>query len=190
VTLLHVTTKLRTESPHTDRKRSALDELFYILTTNTRHLNMDDLKPAQPVSDTADTDSEPKIQKKQVCRFFTSKGKCSISHVAYSISTLALNTFFYAITTSYVNAANTDDPFQVVAPEMLAHMPTLLGEKDKHLDQNRTGKAVMIQQRRTNNRGDTNLRLSMMLESYGLSRTSRIHELSKQARSRDATSPR
>jgi pyocin large subunit-like protein len=69
-------------------------------------------------------------------------------------------------------------------------MPTLLGEKDKHLGQNRTGKAVMLQHRRTNNKGDTSLRLSMMLESYVLSRTSRIRELSKRARSRDATSPR
>jgi hypothetical protein len=38
---------------------------------------MDNSKPTQPVSDMSNTDDEPKAQKKQVCRFFTSKGKCS-----------------------------------------------------------------------------------------------------------------
>jgi hypothetical protein len=92
--------------------------------------------------------------------------------------------------TSYDNATNADDPLQVVALEMLAHMPTLLAKKDKPLGQNRTGKATMLLHQRINNKGGISLRLSMMLESYVLSRTSRIPELSKLDKSRDVTNPR
>jgi hypothetical protein len=150
---------------------------------------MDSSKPTQPVPDMSNTDDEPKAQKKQVCRFFTSKGKGSTvsSYTRYGRPALALNTLCYM--TSH-NAANADDPLQVVALEMLAHMPTLLAKKDKPLGQNRTGKATVLLHQRTNSNGGISLRLSMTPESYALNRTSRIPELSKLDRSRDATNPR
>jgi hypothetical protein len=56
---------------------------------------MDNSKTSQSDSNMADTDGEPKAQKKQVCRFFTSKGKCStiLNYTRYGRLALVLHIF-------------------------------------------------------------------------------------------------
>ena len=118
------------------------------------------------MDDTASTNGEPKPQNKQVCRFFTSKGKCSSRwhRICDLMTYLDSLDMLYGASRDAYHATSTDCPLQAVALEMHARMPILPEEMDRHPDQNRIAKAAMPRLQQTSTNGDISHRLSMTQE--------------------------
>lgn len=108
---------------------------------------------------TTSTDGEPKPQKKQVCRFFMSKGECYTKAYMRSVTYMRRFPMYYAC-----KGHDTNYMLQDVARETLARMPIPLGKMDRHLGQSRTAKPAMLRFHLISSRGDTKHRLLTILE--------------------------
>jgi len=104
-------------------------------------------------------DDEPKHQKKKVCRFFTSKGKCYINNLSTcDLMTYLLLLAIYCASRDIQHATTADCLLQAAVRAMTVRTPILLGKKDRLPRQNRTARAAM-QHYPAASRGDISHRL-------------------------------
>lgn len=137
------------------------------------------------------TDGGSKPQKKQVCRFFTSKGKCYTKPYMRDPMTYMHQSPVCCVDRGVYYIRNADCMLQVVAQGTLARMLIPLAKMVRHLGQSRIAKAAMLPSHpATSSRGDTRHHPLTMPKLSVLSHMLRTRELFKWDRLKGATNPR